>query len=183
LLSFTTVNIGTHIKNLGGASPAASDYNYFANYLINSSLYNATTGEILGTSAGTSYTVFVPTNAAITQAVKDGLLPGTKATGAPSFGLSPVLTAAEKEQVNQFILYHILNKKSLIPNGKESGVFETLLKNSIGEVLPITILSQPGSMLVTDMNRRNANVIVAKSNNLSNRTIIHLIDNYLKFTY
>ena len=43
--------------------------------------------------------------------------------------------------------------------------------------------AQPGSMQVTDMNGRKANVIVASSNNLSNRTVIHLIDNYLKYTY
>jgi len=181
-LTFTNVNVGTHIRNLGGASAAASDYNYFANFLITSSLYNTSTGEITGIAAGTFYTVFVPTNAAISQAVKDGLLPGDRVTGAPNFVFNNQ-TALQREQVNQFILYHILNKRSLVPNGKESGAFETLLKSPEGEILPITILSQPGSMQVTDMNNRKANVIVAKSNNLSNRTVIHLIDNYLKFTY
>ncbi|MBE7171211.1 MAG: fasciclin domain-containing protein [Williamsia sp.] len=182
LLNFTTVNIGTHIKNLGGASAAASDFNYFANYLTSSGIYNATTGEITGTVTGTFYTVFVPTNAAIMQAVRDGLLPGTPATGAPNF-TATTWTAAQREQVNNFILYHMLNKKTLVPNGKESGPFESMLKNAKGEVLPLTIISQQGSMQITDMNSRKANVIVAKSNNLSNRTVIHLIDNYLKFTY
>ena len=182
LLSFTSVNIGTHIKNLGGASAAASDYNYFANYLTSSGIYNATTGEITGTVAGTFYTVYVPSNAAIIQAVKDGLLPGNTTTGVPNF-TATTWTAAQREAVNNFILYHMLNKKTLVPNGKESGAFETMLKNANGEVLPITVISQPGSMQVTDMNNRKANVVVAKSNNLSNRAVIHLIDNYLKFTY
>jgi len=143
-------------------------------------VYTAATGEINGMTAGTNYTVYVPTNAAIMQAVKDGALPGDKTTGVPRF---TSLTASEKEQVSAFILYHILNKKSLIPNGKESGPFETLLKNPSGEVLPVTVISLPGSMQITDMNNRKSNVVVPKSNNLSNRTIIHLIDNYLKYSY
>ena len=181
LLTFTTVNIGTHIKNLGGTS-TASEYNYFANFLIGSTNYNATTGEITGTLAGTLYTVFAPRNAAIMQAVRDGILPGTVATGIPNL-VATTWTAADRLKVDNFILYHILAKKTLVPNGKESGAFESLLKNAIGEVLPLTVISQPGSMQITDMNGRKANVIVPSSNNLSNRTVIHLIDNYLKYTY
>ncbi|MFL5739478.1 MAG: fasciclin domain-containing protein [Flavisolibacter sp.] len=179
LLSFSEQNIGTHIKNLGTAT--TSDFNYFWRYLQNSaSTYNATTGEILGTSAGSFYTVFVPNNAAITQAVKDGVLPGNTTTGVPNF--TPTLQA-DKDNVNRFILYHILNKRTVIPDGKESGAFETLLKNAAGDVLPVTVLSNVGSMQVTDMNNRQASVIVSQSNNLSNRTVIHLINNYLKYTY
>jgi len=35
-------------------------------------------------------------------------------------------------------------------------------------------------MQVTDRNSRKSVVNVAKSNNLSNRTVIHLVDNYLQ---
>jgi uncharacterized surface protein with fasciclin (FAS1) repeats len=181
LLTFTTINMGTHVRNLGGTS-TASEFNYFANFLIGSSNYNATTGEITGTVAGTSYTIFVPNNAAIMQAVRDGMLPGTVATGVPNL-TATTWTAADRQKVDNFILYHILAKKTLVPNGKESGAFESMLKNALGEVLPLTVVSQPGSMQVTDMNGRKANVIIASSNNLSNRTVIHLTDNYLKYTY
>lgn len=180
LLSFTNVNIGTHIKNLGGASAAASDFYYFSQLLVNNSSVYSATGEIAGTLAGTNYTVFVPANDAIMQAVKDGVLPGNATTGVPK---TTGWTASEKEQVSAFLFYHILNKKSLVPNGKESGAFETLLKNPAGEVLPLTVISTPGSMQITDMNSRKSNLILEKSNNLSNRTVIHLIDNYLKYTY
>lgn len=181
LLTFTTVNIGKHIMNLGDTLNATiSDFNYFAKYLARSDVYTAATGEIAGTTAGTLYTVFVPSNAAITQAVKDGVLPGNTTTGAPKLSNAP-FTAAEKTLVNNFILYHVLAKKSLVPNGKESGAFETLLKNSAGEVVPLTVISAPGSMQVTDVKGRKANVVIAKSNNLSNRAVIHLIDNYLKY--
>jgi uncharacterized surface protein with fasciclin (FAS1) repeats len=183
LLSFSTVNIGTHIKNLGGTS-TASDFNYFANYLVGSNVYTAATGEITGTVAGSLYTVFVPSNAAIMQAVKDGVLPGTVATGIPNLTAS-TWTPTQREDVNRFILYHILNKRTLIPNGNinGSGSFETMLKNTVGEVLPITVINLPGSIQITDMNNRRANVVVPKSNNLSNRAVIHLIDNYLKYTF
>lgn len=182
LLTFTTVNIGKHIMNLGDTlSATVSDFNYFAKYLARSDVYTAATGEITGTTAGTLYTVFIPTNSAIMQAVKDGVLPGNTTTGVPKFSVG--LTNAEKTLVNNFILYHILNKKTLIPDGKESGPFETMLKNTVGEVLPVTVISQPGSMQITDMNSRRANLILAKSNNLSNRAVIHLIDNYLKYTF
>jgi len=181
LLSFTNLNVGTHIKNLGGASVASSDFYYFSQFLVNSpSVYSSATGEINGMTPGNLYTVFVPSNAAIMQAVKDGVLPGNTSTGVPKL---TGWTDPEKEQVSAFILYHIVAKKTLVPNGKESGSFETLLKNPAGEVLPVTVINQVNAMQITDMNSRKANVILAKSNNLSNRTVIHLIDNYLKYTY
>jgi hypothetical protein len=89
----------------------------------------------------------------------------------------------QKELVNRFIQYHILVEKTVIPNGKESGPFKTMLKNAVGDVVPVTVLSQPGAMQITDVHNRRSNVIVARSNNLSNRTVIHLIDNYLRYTY
>lgn len=181
LLSFTTVNVGTHIKNLGGTSAASSDFYYFSQLLINNpSLYTSATGEIAGMVAGTNYTVLIPSNDAIKQAVKDGVLPGDRTTGIPKL---TAWTATEKEQITSFILYHIVNKRSLAPYKTESGAFETLLKNPAGEVLPLTIFVGPGSMQITDMNNRVSNLVLSKSNNLSNRTVIHLIDNYLKYSY
>jgi len=38
-------------------------------------------------------------------------------------------------------------------------------------------------MQITDMNNRRANIIISQSNNLSTRAVIHLIDNYLKYTF
>ncbi len=180
LLTFTESGIGAHIRTLGLASN--SDFNAFWRFLENSASYNTASGEISGTSSGSFYTVLIPSNAAIQQAVNDGVLPGTGTGTVKTPNFNPT-SGAERELVNRFIQYHIINKKSLIPDGKESGGVETLLKNAAGDVLPVTILSQPGIMQVTDMNNRKANVNVARSNNLSNRTVIHLIDNYLKYIY
>jgi uncharacterized surface protein with fasciclin (FAS1) repeats len=177
LLTYSSFLFGKHIQNLGTAT--TSNFYYFYQFLNGSGLYNSTTGEVTGTTSGTLYTVFVPDSNAIKQAVKDGVLPGNTTTGVPNLTAS-TWTAAQKDLVISFIQYHILAKFTLVPDGKESGSFETLLKNSQGEVVPITILSAPGSMQITDVKNRKANVILSQSNNLSNRTVIHLIDNYLK---
>jgi hypothetical protein len=177
LLTYSSFLFGKHIMNLGTASN--SNFYYFAQFLNGSGLYNSTTGEITGTSSGTLYTVFVPDSNSIKQAVKDGVLPGNTITGAPNL-TATTWTAAQLDKVVSFIQYHILAKYTLVPNGKESGSFETLLKNSEGEVIPVTVLNAPGNMQITDVKNRKSNVIISQSNNLSNRTVIHLIDNYLK---
>lgn len=178
ILDFTELNVGRQIEALGTAT--TSPYNSFWQYLRNSTAYNPTTGEIVGMSLGTFYTVFVPDNAAIQAAVDAGLLPGT-GTGArktPNFAPTGAL---ERDQVANFIYYHILNKKTVVPNGKESGNAETLLKNNVGDAVFVSLLNSPGALQLTDNVGRKANVNVPRSNNLSNRTVIHLIDNYLKF--
>lgn len=176
LLNFTEQNIGKQIELLGTATTAP--YYAFWQYLKNSAALNIATNEIIGTSAGTFYTVFAPDNAAIQAAVDAGLLPATVVSGKKTPNFNPTLLA-EREQVANFIYYHILNKKTVVPNGKESGNAETLLKNSVGDAVFVTVLNAPGAMQLVDNTGRKANVRIAQSNNLSNRTVIHLLDTYL----
>ena len=104
---------------------------------------------------------------------------GTAPNKVPNFKPS---SAAEKELVNKFIYYHILNKKTVATDGRESGSFETLFKNNNGDATNIFVNNMdPNSMSLTDMDSRTANIILASSNYLSNRCVIHLIDNYLKY--
>lgn len=178
LLNFTALNIGKHIELLGTAT--TSPFNSFWQYLKNSALaYNATTGEIVGTASGSFYTVFVPDNAAILAAVNAGVLPstGTGAVKTPNFNPT---TTDDKLKVWNFISYHVLNKKSLIPDGKESGSMETLLKDNTGDGIRVTVINSVGAIQVTDRYSRKSTVNVARSNNLSNRAVIHLMDNYLQ---
>jgi uncharacterized surface protein with fasciclin (FAS1) repeats len=178
LLSFTDLNIGKHIETLGTAT--TSPFNFFWQFLKNSAnAYNATTGEITGTASGSFYTVFVPDNAAIQAAVNAGVLPGTGTGAVKTPNFNPT-TNDEKLKVLNFISYHVLNKKSLIPDGKESGSMETLLKDNTGDGIRVTVINSVGAMQVTDRNSRKSVVNVAKSNNLSNRAVIHLVDNYLQ---
>jgi uncharacterized surface protein with fasciclin (FAS1) repeats len=175
LLMYSTVTIGNSIKKLGSAG--SSPFNFFYQFLAGSSLFTASTGDILGVQLGAYYTVFIPNNTAIQAAVTAGLLP-RKTDGTPDFNPAAQI---ERDKVNNFILYHILNKTTVVPDGKKSGVFESLYKKLSGEPGIFNIGSVTGSMQVTDNYGRKANVITANSNNLADRCVIHLIDNYLQY--
>jgi hypothetical protein len=174
LLYFQYANIGQNLNQLG--TPAASEFNFFWNYLRNSTLFNTTTSEITGLTAGSFYTVFVPRNAAIVQAINDGLLPGT--AGVPNF--APTLTA-DRVKVENFLNYHILDKRTVIPNGVDIGSYPSLLRNAAGDPVTFSVLYPGGVFELTDANGRKARLVSALSNNLSNRTVIHLTDNYLRY--
>ncbi|TDH26579.1 hypothetical protein EXU57_10850 [Segetibacter sp. 3557_3] len=176
MMDFSENVIGTHIERLG--TPTTSQYNYFWQYLRNSGIWNNTTKEITGVANGTFYTLFIPNNAAIMNAVRDGLLPGVVATGVPNF--APTLPA-EREMVNRFIYYHFLDKRTIAADGEESGSISTILKTNLGDPAAIFVNNSVGSLRLTDMNGRSANVISAPSTYLSNRLVIHLTDNYLKY--
>ncbi len=182
ILEFSEEAIGIDIEALG--TPTTSPFNYFWQYLKNSTgLWNATTKAITGVSAGSFYTLFMPNNAAIIKAVNDGYLPGTGTAPNKVPNFNPA-TELERQQVIRFIQYHFLDKRSVAPDGIESGAFPTILKNNIGD--PTTIFvnnTVPGAMTLTDMNGRQSNLVLANSNQLSNRAVFHLIDNYLQFIY
>ena len=110
------------------------------------------------------------------QAINAGLLPGT--AGVPNF--TPTLTA-DKVLVEKFILYHILDKRTVIANGIDVGSYPSLLRNTAGDPVTFSILYPGGIFEVGDGFNRKARLVTALSNNLSNRTVIHLVDNYLKY--
>jgi uncharacterized surface protein with fasciclin (FAS1) repeats len=174
LMFFPYAQVAKNIETLG--TPAASEFNYFWNYLRNSTLYNATTFEITGMTAGSFYTFFIPNKASMIQAINDGLLPGT--AGVPNF--TPTLTA-DKVKVEKFIQYHILDKRTIIANGVDIGSYPSLLRNVAGDPVTFSILYPGGIFEVGDGFGRKARLVTALSNNLSNRTVIHLVDNYLKY--
>jgi uncharacterized surface protein with fasciclin (FAS1) repeats len=177
VLTYSEKPVGTHVKNLGAATTSA--YNYFWQYLSNSAaVFNPTTTDINGLTGFN--TLFVPDNAAILQAVNDGLLPGT-GTAPNKVPLFIPTNDAGREQVRKFLQYHILYSHTLVPDGITSGSFDTYLKNAVGTGLKITINNNKGAMYILDNYGRTANVIMAQSNNLSNRCVIHLLDNYLKY--
>ncbi|MEJ6980692.1 fasciclin domain-containing protein [Pedobacter sp. P351] len=169
LLNESALSIGKHIEKL--AATPSSNFKKFFDYLKASSLYNTTNGEILGISAGSVNTIFVPNNAAIDAAIAQKYLPASPTT----------TVAADKEKVASFIRYHILQKETVVPDGKKEGGYLTLLQKDNGATTAFTITNSPGSMQVTDMKAGTVNVVVPSSNNLSNRAVIHLIDGFLKF--
>lgn len=170
LLEFSERGIGLKLAAL--AALPGSPFNAFFQYLKNSSLYTAAAGSIKGTSLGTSYTILVPNTAAIQAAIADGLLPASN---------NPA-TAADKEKVESFILYHILAKNTVAPDGNQDVTSsETLLKDDESQPVFVKVNNQKFNLMLTDKNFRTGRVINESSNHLADRTMIHLIDNYLKY--
>lgn len=172
LLEFTDRPKGLEIKEL--AEAPGSQFSSFFNYLKNSTIYNAATGDIQSVVLGTSYTFVIPSNAAIAQAVSDGVLPSSN---------TPT-EEGQKGQVIDFINYHILINKTVSDDGLEIGQVETLLKDTFGDKTYVQVEStkSPRTLSFTavgDGVTRKANYIQAQSNNLADRSLIHLVDNYL----
>lgn len=179
VLDFTELPIGRHIERLG--TPTTSEFNFFWQYLRNSSIYVSATADIIGVAPGTFYTCFIPNNAAIRAAVNDGRLPGTGTAPNRLPNFNPT-SPAERELVNKFIYYHFLNKKTVATNGRESGSYETLQRRNNGDPTSIFVDNAVvNAMTLRDMENRNATVLVPSSNVLSNRCVIHLINNYLRY--
>ena len=182
LLNFSENLVGAHIEKLGTTpSAAASQYNYFWEFLKTSLIWNNTTKEITGVANGTFYTLFIPNNAAIMQAVRDGYLPGNVTTGVPNFN-SGTQTNIQREQVVRFIYHHFLDRRTVGADGEESGSMPTLLRNNLGDPINVFVVNTVGSLQLTDMNNRPATVISAPSYYIGNRIMIHLTNNYFKYT-
>jgi uncharacterized surface protein with fasciclin (FAS1) repeats len=181
-LTYTVLNIGKHIEKYGTLT--TDPYYYFFQLLNNNIIYTKATGVIQGTVEGVNYTVFIPTNAAIMQAVKDGVLPGNVTTGIPT---TAPTDGSDVTKVSKFLLYHIINKNTIASDGQKIGQFETLMKNDGGDAAKITVaINTTTSLMLRDVIGRTANVLLNptdKSNVLSNRTVIHQINNYLKYQF
>jgi uncharacterized surface protein with fasciclin (FAS1) repeats len=163
-------SVGLHLAEL--AKTPGSPFKKFFDYLNNSTIYTKATGAILGITAGSSYTLLVPDNAAMDEAIAQGYLP---ASNNPS-------ATADKEKVANFIRYHLLDKATVVPDGKKDGGFVTLLQKDNGEPTTVNIANAAGTLTITDMLRNATTLNLANSNNLSNRTVIHLLTGFLKFT-
>lgn len=165
---------GLVIARLATANP---QFNSFYQYLRNSSIYNFTTGKIEGVELGTSYTFVIPDNAAIARAVLAGDLPSSPTTG----------VQGERDVIADFIRYHIIVNKTASNDGFVTGQYETLRKDQIGDPTYVGVISAGGNLSFKDETTVNsiggenpaANFIPASSNNLADRSLIHLVDNYL----
>ncbi|MBC7845780.1 MAG: fasciclin domain-containing protein [Flavobacterium sp.] len=161
------------LQGLPIARLAASDteFDAFFQYLKNSTIYTAATGKIEGVALGSSYTFIVPNKAAIARAVAAKVLPASN---------NPTLQG-DKDLVADFIRYHIINNKTVSSDGKITGQQETLRKDSKGDKTYVDVISTPGTLSFKDNSGNNpAGVFIsAKSNNLADRSLIHLVDNYL----
>ncbi|RKR81009.1 uncharacterized protein DUF4993 [Mucilaginibacter gracilis] len=146
LLQFAenTETLGQSIERLGLSTDpvVAANFNYFYQYLINcGTLWIPLTKDIIGAAVGGQYTAFIPTNAAIMQAVRNNLLPGNSVTGQPTF--SPTTTLDQAKVIN-FLLYHIVERNTIAADGIKNGIFPTLLKDINGNAKTLTVF-YPGT--------------------------------------
>jgi uncharacterized surface protein with fasciclin (FAS1) repeats len=180
MLAFSPKTIGASIVALG-TSTTSQFYN-FATLLKNADIFTPTTGDISGVTPGVFYTAFIPNNAMMQAAANAGWLP-KKTNGSVNIdNASPAWTVADKNLINDFIRYHILNRTTVAPDGKKTGSFETVYKKANGDPGTLIINNGLNSMQITDNQGRNANLVLASSNNLAERAVIHLIDNYLQYS-
>lgn len=180
-LQYPVGTIAGQIQKLA-RTPADPYYDFYM-YLVSSTLYNPSTLEFVGLQVGANYTFFIPTQAAIQQAVKDGFLPGNATTGAPTYNPS---SNDDKAKVARFIQAHILNGISIAPDGKKSpngSALPTLLKNSIGDDVNLNIYNSPGAIRIQDSKGRQGNIIPANSSNLGTRALFHQVNNYFQYTF
>ena len=169
ILQFSERPIGYKLEALAAISD--SPYKSFFNYLKNSTLWDPLARTIKGVSLGTNYTVLVPNEAAIQNAIAANKLPSSNN---PS-------SQADKDQVANFIKYHILSKQTVAPDGNQDVTSsETLYMDIDDEVVTVAISNQKNNLVFTDRNFRISKVINASSIQLADRTLIHLIDNYLQ---
>jgi hypothetical protein len=159
---------GLTIARLAAANP---EFDAFYQYLKNSTIYTAATGKIEGVALGSSYTFLIPNKAAIARAVADKVIPASN---------NPA-SQGEKDLIADFIRFHIINNKTISNDGNITGQQETLMKDTKGDKTYVGVTSTPAILSFKDNSGNNpaANFISASSNNLADRSLIHLVDNYL----
>jgi len=195
LITYSETPLGKHIEKLQYTTGTTrSQYWHFAQLLINSAsflspLYNTGTGDITGLNAGAFYTVFVPDSNSIKRAVVDGVLPGTVVGGIGVPNFAPTI-AADQARIAAFIQYHIIDKAAIGTDGAVAnpdglqGRVPTLLITANGPIEVFVNRSAVGSLALTDFAQRAAATRLSPPANgdyLSNRAVIHSINNYLKY--
>ncbi|WP_286734548.1 MULTISPECIES: fasciclin domain-containing protein [Sphingobacterium] len=168
-LTSSNTNIGFYLKNIG-ADQTSSPFNSFYKYLIASTLYSATDGVVKGIELGLNYTLLIPNNEAIANAVANGDLPTATAPTAQ----------ADIDKVTRFIQYHIA-RNSFAIDGKKTGFFQSLCKNVDGDAQSIQVaVNLVNKLQVMDNLNRTVEADVVQSNQLGQRVLIHSLKGYLK---
>lgn len=163
-----------------GTNPTDPYYMFFQYLKNNTALYSG--GVISGVDASVPFTVLVPTNAAIQDAINNGWLPGN-GTGAVKTPLFTPTATADISLVTNFMKYHFIKGFTVVPDGKKSGpAFSTLLFNSNGDQVNLNITNTGlNNMKVIDGNGRTANVANQSTSTLANYAVIQTIDTYLQY--
>jgi uncharacterized surface protein with fasciclin (FAS1) repeats len=160
----STKGVGYHLEKY------FSDF-IFWKYISNSILYTAESQTISELKSSVNYTILMPSNNAIKEAVIKGDLPSDAINGDPN-------------KIANFIKLHIIKNKSICNDKNKYWLenFLTTLPTSEGSAK--VEVENIGDMLYFKSQKEGSEQIPwieNRSNILSNKAIIHAIDGYLKF--
>lgn len=165
----------------------------FRNYM-EACLKGSESNELAGLSADQTYTIFMPTNTAITKAIANGDLPTLTNVRAD---------VVARQKATSFILYHILKGKEIVDDGltyllpNKEKVTEEVWPTALKDVVDNTYLSVRkdvnGNLLVstqylktgTNLSQtvKTATVVrgATRSNYFGARAVIHEINDYVVY--
>src|SRR5690606_14629407 len=106
LFEFSNETAGEAMARIATENPNVSK---FWEYVSKSPLYVANDRVITGVAGGSLYTLLMPNNDAVQQAIDDGVLPADPATG----------DIVGKFQIERFIKYHILTNVNVAADGNQ----------------------------------------------------------------
>jgi len=171
-LYYTTKGIGADIKNNQSYFSLFFQYLEKAGNSLPGFIYDPSTQVISSIKPEEYNTLLIPTDTAMQRAILDGYLPVITDAN---------FTQAQLEKVNNFINYHCINGQLIIPNSDFKGTVRTLYQTEDGTTF-LEVESKENDLVVMDAYNREAHLIYSQSNILSNNAIIHVLDDYLKYT-
>ncbi len=169
LLEFSSETAGEAMARMATINPNVSR---FWNYVSKSALYVANDRVITGVAGGSSYTLLMPNNDAVQQAINDGVLPADPSTG----------DIVGKFQIESFIKYHILTNVNVAADGNSDILSAvTLAKNENDESLTVNVSNAVGNLRFVDRKGRTVPTVYTPDLYLSDRIVLHELNGYLNY--
>jgi len=113
------------------------------------------------------WTAFIPTNAAMTQALADGLIP------------------TNADSLKAWLLYHFVRKKVIFDDGQLSGKFDServLSTTAAGTVYaPLTVTNDVNNLTIKDHSGKVVPIDHSKADILVRKGVVHKISSVLKY--
>ena len=174
-----TYNLNTALRystdNIGRQIEGNANYSKFYKYLTKAAeslpgfVYDPIEKAIANVGNTENNTLLIPSNAAMDSAVAHKVL--------PQIGFAD-FEQADHDKLLKFVMYHVIAKVIVTNDGKISGEMATLFQTPDGKTY-MTVFNDGENFGMIDHRGRSANVVIPNSNVLSNRAVIHQIDNYL----
>lgn len=170
LLEFANETAGDAMARIAAQNPNVSR---FWQYVSASALYKPADRVIDGVAGGSAYTLLLPNNDAIQQAIDAGILPDDPLSGA----------IQDKFRIESFIKYHILTNVNVAPDGNQDIISAiTLLKDTNDDSITINLVNRVGDLRFVDRHNRSIPVVYRTDLYLSDRIVLHELDGYLDYT-